>query len=151
MEFAEENFTPLSATSFATSASTKRRFKNCCASSKLPSMAVTFTFDPSCFCICSCCIGLTPSVGKNTWICVPGTSLKPSKAAFPVSPEVAVKINTSFVSFSASFAATNKYGNKDNAISLKACVRPWNNSNTDTRSNKECIGAISGVSKFTVL
>ena len=59
---------------------------------------------------------------------IPSMSLKPSKAAFPVSPEVAAKIKIFLFSFCFSLLNKSKYGNKDKAKSLKASVLPWNNS-----------------------
>ena len=49
-------------------------------------------------------------------------------AAFPVSPDVAVKITISFFTLFFLAEVVSKCGKIDNAISLKAIVFPWNNS-----------------------
>ena len=61
-------------------------------------------------------------------ILVPSTSANPASAAFPVSPDVAVRITISF--FTSFFFAevVIRCGRIDNAISLNAIVAPWNNS-----------------------
>ena len=61
-------------------------------------------------------------------IFVPGTSANPAKAAFPVSPDVAVKITISFFTLFFLADVTSKCGRIDHAISLNAMVAPWNNS-----------------------
>ena len=59
---------------------------------------------------------------------VPSTSAKPAKAAFPVSPDVAVKITISFFTLFFFAEVVNKCGKIESAISLNAIVAPWNNS-----------------------
>ena len=61
-------------------------------------------------------------------IFVPGTSANPASAAFPVSPDVAVRITISF--FTPFFFAyvVRRYGRIERAISLNAIVEPWNSS-----------------------
>ena len=61
---------------------------------------------------------------------VPGTSWKPSSAALPVSPEVAVRMTTSPFMPSALAAAPIRWGSTDSATSLKAEVGPWYSSST---------------------
>ena len=61
---------------------------------------------------------------------VPGTSWKPSMAALPVSPEVAVRMTTSPFMPSALAAATMSRGSTLSATSLKALVGPWYSSST---------------------
>ena len=57
-------------------------------------------------------------------ILVPGTLANPAIAAFPVSPEVAVKIKISRSTPCFLAAVVIKYGKIDKAISLKAIVFP---------------------------
>ena len=52
------------------------------------------------------------------------TSQKPSNAALPVSPLVAVRITVLALSFSSCFAPVIRYGSKESATSLKAQVGP---------------------------
>ena len=59
---------------------------------------------------------------------VPDTSWKPSSAALPVSPEVAVRITIPDPSCLA--AALTSRGSTDRATSLKALVGPWYSSST---------------------
>ena len=99
-------------------------------SSKLPLTAATYTLFPSCTHICKRCIFATPSSGKNTATFVPGTFLKPSNAALPVSPLVAAKMSISSWLPVTSQLRFIKYGNTCNAISLNAHVGPWNSSKT---------------------
>ena len=61
---------------------------------------------------------------------VPGTSWKPSSAALPVSPLVAVRITISSFTPSTSFAAVMSLGSTDSATSLNAEVGPRNSSST---------------------
>ena len=61
-------------------------------------------------------------------ILVPGTSANPARAAFPVSPDVAVKITISFVTLFFLADVTSQCGRIDTAISVNAIVAPWNNS-----------------------
>lgn len=63
-------------------------------------------------------------------IFVLSTSLKPSNAALPVSPLVAVKISMSFLSLTFVKAVLVSCGKSDNPTSLKALVGPLNNSRT---------------------
>ena len=56
------------------------------------------------------------------------TAANPASAAFPVSPEVAVRITISFLTLFFLAAVIRRCGRMDNAISLKAIVGPWNNS-----------------------
>ena len=84
-------------------------------------------------------------------IFVPATSLKPSRAALPVSPLVAVRMRISRSSFSCFLAAVSKYGNKDNARSLKANVRPWNNSAMDKSVSMEWSGTMRSSRKVVSL
>ena len=56
------------------------------------------------------------------------TSLNPSKAAFPVSPLVAVKIIISSLEPWIFSDVVNKWGKICKATSLNALVGPWNNS-----------------------
>ena len=93
-------------------------------SSKLPRTAQTVTFAPSWVTICARCTAETPPCGKNTKIRVPGTSWKPSSAALPVSPEVAVSTTVSLVLPLFSFAAATSCGSIESATSLKAAVGP---------------------------
>ena len=55
---------------------------------------------------------------------VPGTLQKPSIAALPVSPEVAVRIMISSVKPHLPFAAVIRRGSIESATSLKALVGP---------------------------
>ena len=64
------------------------------ASSKVPRIAQTATFEPTWVTICRRWMSDTLPYGKKTQTPVPGTSEKPSRAALPVSPEVAVTIMT---------------------------------------------------------
>jgi hypothetical protein len=57
-------------------------------------------------------------------IFVPGTSRKPSRAALPVSPEVATRMQTRFVSPHFVREETSRRGIICSAISLKAQVGP---------------------------
>ena len=57
-------------------------------------------------------------------IFVPGTSQKPSIAALPVSPDVAVRIMISSSTPSFSFDAVIRRGSIESATSLKALVGP---------------------------
>ena len=61
-------------------------------------------------------------------IFVPGTSAKPAKAAFPVSPDVAVRITISFFTWFFFALVVIKYGRMESAISLNAIVAPWKSS-----------------------
>ena len=78
---------------------------------------------------------------------VPSTSAKPARAAFPVSPEVAVRMM--IFSFRLFFFAevTIRYGSMESAISLKAKVGPWNSSRYVSPS-ASFIGTISSVSNL---
>ena len=58
-------------------------------------------------------------------ILVPGTSAKPASAAFPVSPEVAVRMQISSVILFFFAEVVNRCGRIESAISLKARVLPW--------------------------
>ena len=61
-------------------------------------------------------------------IFVPGTSANPAMAAFPVSPDVAVRITISSVIWFFLAATVIKCGRIESAMSLKAIVLPWNSS-----------------------
>lgn len=63
MEFAEDSIMPSLSSAARVSSSVKMRFTALCASSKLPRIATTSTFLPSCVTICSFCMGDTPSTG----------------------------------------------------------------------------------------
>ncbi len=63
MEFAEEKAMPCSASFLPISLSVNIVLTPVCASSKLPFIAQTATFEPSCVVIWSFCMGLTPSSG----------------------------------------------------------------------------------------
>ena len=80
-------------------------------------------------------------------IFVPGTSAKPARAAFPVSPDVAVRITISFVMLFFFAAVVRRYGRIESAISLNAMVEPWNNSSAYA-SPTLTSGTISSVSNF---
>ena len=56
---------------------------------------------------------------------MPGTSANPARAAFPVSPLVAVRITISFFALFFFAAVVMRYGRIESAISLKAIVAPW--------------------------
>ncbi len=63
-------------------------------------------------------------------IFVPGTLQKPSIAALPVSPDVAVRIRISSLTPHFSFAAVIRRGSMESATSLNALVGPRNSSST---------------------
>ena len=84
----------------------------------------TCVLSPSWVIICLSWTSLTPWFGKKTIISVPGTSANPSSAAFPVSPDVAVRMQIFLSSFSFFIAVVSRYGSIDSAISLKAAVLP---------------------------
>ena len=81
-------------------------------------------------------------------ILVPGTSAKPAIAAFPVSPEVAVRITISFFAWFFFAAVVIRYGRIESAMSLNAIVFPWNSSRKYIPS-AFASGAISSVSNFS--
>ena len=64
-------------------------------SSKLPRTAHTCTLSPVVVTICLRWMSLTPPSGNSTPMETPSTPLKPSRAALPVSPEVATRIMNS--------------------------------------------------------
>ena len=68
-------------------------------------------------------------------IFVLSTSLKPSRAALPVSPLVAVKIRISFLSSTFERAVFVSCGRSDRPTSLNALVGPLNNSRIWPSSN----------------
>ena len=80
-------------------------------------------------------------------IFVPGTSQKPSMAALPVSPLVAVRIRMSSVTPHFSFAAVISRGSIDSATSLNALVGPRNSSST-VSSPTGTVGVKSSVSNL---
>ena len=59
---------------------------------------------------------------------VPSTSAKPASAAFPVSPDVAVRITIWFLILFFLAYFVRRCGRIERAISLNAIVAPWNNS-----------------------
>ena len=61
-------------------------------------------------------------------IFVPGTSAKPAIAAFPVSPEVAVRITISFFTLFFFAEVVRRCGRIESAMSLNAIVAPWKSS-----------------------
>ena len=61
-------------------------------------------------------------------IFVPGTSAKPARAAFPVSPEVATRMTVSLSGAVFDTETVKKYGNICRAISLNAQVGPCHSS-----------------------
>ena len=65
---------------------------------------------------------------------VPGTSLKPSRAALPVSPEVAVRMTASFPPPAFCRAVVRKWGKICRAMSLKAQVGPCQSSSSSFSS-----------------
>ena len=77
---------------------------------------------------------------------VPDTSWKPSSAALPVSPEVAVRITTSPAPSCLAAALTSR-GSTDRATSLKALVGPWYSSST-YRSPTGTSGVRSSLANF---
>ena len=82
---------------------------------------------------------------------IPSISLNPSSAAFPVSPEVAAKINIFLSSLCFSLLKSSKYGNNERAKSLNANVLPWNSSPKLTFSFSLCIGTIFSSLKVELL
>ena len=62
---------------------------------------------------------------------MPSTSANPSRAALPVSPEVATKITTLCFSPVLAIALVRTWGKSCKAISLKAEVGPCHNSKTE--------------------
>ena len=79
----------------------------------------------------------------------PGTSRKPTRAALPVSPEVAVRIMMSSATPFSRLAAVSSWGSMDSATSLNAEVGPRNSSST-VLSPTETLGVKSSVSNFPV-
>ena len=79
----------------------------------------------------------------------PSTSWKPSRAALPVSPEVAVRMRMSFSMPLTVFAAVSSWGSMDRATSLKAEVGPRNSSSTP-KSPTGTVGVRSSVSNLPV-
>ena len=130
IELAEVSSCPRARSSSSPASAAKARFTPVWQSSKLPRTAQTVTFCPSCVSICARCTFDTPPCGKNTKIRVPGTSWKPSSAALPVSPEVAVSTTVSPLSPRFSFAAATSCGSIESATSLKAAVGPRKSSST---------------------
>jgi len=147
MELAEENLKPFSCSNFFMDSLVKIAFTPFWASSKFPLTAATPTLQPSWVTIWSRWTSLTPSSGKNTIILVPGTSLNPSRAAFPVSPEVATSITISAFSPVLAAARGKNLGRACRAISLKALVGPCQSSSTYVPLYNSLTGAISGCSK----
>ena len=82
-------------------------------------------------------------------IFVPATSQKPSIAALPVSPEVAVRIKISSSTPHFFFAAVIRCGSIESATSLKALVGPRNSSST-VSSPTGTVGVRSSVSNLPV-
>ena len=80
-------------------------------------------------------------------IFVPGTSRKPSMAALPVSPLVAVRIRISSSTPHFSREAVINRGSILSATSLKALVEPRNSSSTAS-SPTGTVGVSSGVSNL---
>ncbi len=82
-------------------------------------------------------------------VSAPGTSAKPTMAAFPVSPDVAVKMTILFSKPCFLAAVVIKYGKIDKAMSLKAIVEPWKSSKLYWPSSFTR-GAMAGVSNLSV-
>ena len=130
MELAEDSRAPFPSSRFPASTAANTFFTPVWASSKLPLMPQEQTLPPSWVTIWAFCTADTPFSGKNTMIFVPGTSWKPSRAALPVSPEVAVRITISSSMSSMPRALVMSCGSMESATSLNADVGPRNSSST---------------------
>ena len=136
IEFADESATPFAAAAALMAASAKMRLTAACASSKLPRIAIAWTFGSAGVVIWRRWIFDVPTFGKKTATSVPSTPAKPCIAAEPVSPEVAVRMRTR----RPPAAWRMKTGSIERATSLNAPVLPW-------KSSRICIpsAATSGI------
>ena len=154
MEFALESAILRSSISSRANASSPNTFLTpVWQSSKLPRTPQTDTFEPVVVTICLRWMSLTPPSGYSTPTLTWSTSLKPSSAALPVSPDVATRImkSWSILPSSCCFStlAEKKRGRHCSAMSLNALVGPCHSSSTCVSASSEVIGQISGVSKLS--
>ena len=153
MEFALESATEQPSMSSAAKASSPNtRFTPVWQSSKLPRTAHTCTLPPVVVTICLRWMSLTPPSGNSTPMRTPSTPLKPSRAALPVSPEVATRMQNSWSSSprsrSSRALAEKNCGRHCSAMSLKALVGPCQSSSTWVPSPSDTIGAMASSSKL---
>ena len=154
MEFALDRAMASSASSCSAKASSENtRFTPVWQSSKLPRTAQTRTLSPVVVTICLRWMSLTPPSGNSTPMQTPSTPLKPSRAALPVSPEVATRIMNSWSNVPSARCwaalAEKKWGRHWSAMSLKALVGPCHSSRMWVSSSSEVMGQMAASSKLS--